>query len=524
MTTNQACLDTVLAEAGNFGKYQYRIIALICFAIMFAYMPGIIWIFETKVPSYRCEINGCETYPIQYKPSWWTEAIPSVEGEPATCEKYKRVNTSVQSCSFNKKIIERCERYVYATSERSMLHDFNLHCEENLWKLTLIGTMSSAGLFVGLPISGILSDRFGRKTILMWCLILSGLAGLIRSFSNSYVFFITMTIMDSIVRAGAYANCFIIGMEFVAPEKRAIISIFLSIFCGIVGMIVGAVAWILQTWRTLDRIMYGVCLLVVSYYWLLPESVRWLLTKERYTDVENTLRNISKTNGRDLPEETLQKLRNSSTSGKVGEVHSFEELLKSPILTRRFINCSICWTFCLFSYYGLTINSIALSNNSYLDFILTMLVEIPGNIAVYLVLNRVGRRYALSLSFLICGLSCLSFIFIPKDLYWLQLCMYLLGKFCSAMVITIIYTVTSEIFPTRLRSSLLSTCSMFGRIGSMTAPQVPILKKYWQHLPLVLFGATAVIASVLSLLFPETMGVPLPDTIEEAENIGNKIK
>ncbi|KAK5650490.1 hypothetical protein RI129_001519 [Pyrocoelia pectoralis] len=334
----------------------------------------------------------------------------------------------------------------------------------------------------------------------------------------------TMTIIDSVLRAGAYANCFIIGMEFVAPEKRTIIGTVLSMFSGISGMIVGALAWILQTWRTLDRIMNGVCLLVVAYYWLLPESARWLLTKERYTDVENILQNISKTNGRHLPKETLKKLRCSSTSENIGTVRSFKELLKSPILTRRFINCSICWTICLFSYYGLTINSIALSNNSYFDFILTMLVEIPGNIAVYLVLHRVGKRYTLSLSFLTCGVSSLSFIFISKDLYWLQLCMYLLGKFCSAMVITIIYTLTTEIFPTRLRSSLLSSCSMFGRIGSMSAPQVPILKHYWQHLPLVLFGTTAVIASVLSLLFPETMGVPLPDTIEEAENIGNKIK
>lgn len=37
---------------------------------------------------------------------------------------------------------------------------------------------------------------------------------------------------------------------------------------------------------------------------------------------------------------------------------------------------------------------------------------------------------------------------------------------------------------------------------------------------MVLFGATATTAGLLSLHFPETLNMKLPDTIEEAENIG----
>lgn len=38
-----------------------------------------------------------------------------------------------------------------------------------------------------------------------------------------------------------------------------------------------------------------------------------------------------------------------------------------------------------------------------------------------------------------------------------------------------------------------------------------------------MFAAMAIIAGVLSLLFPETLNTKLPDTIEEAENIGKNI-
>lgn len=34
---------------------------------------------------------------------------------------------------------------------------------------------------------------------------------------------------------------------------------------------------------------------------------------------------------------------------------------------------------------------------------------------------------------------------------------------------------TAEMFPTEIRHSLLGICSMFGRIGSMVAPQTPLL-------------------------------------------------
>lgn len=82
---------------------------------------------------------------------------------------------------------------------------------------------------------------------------------------------------------------------------------------------------------------------------------------------------------------------------------------------------------------------------------------------------------------------------------------------------------------------------MFGRIGSMVSPQMPLLVKLfpnintffliyllqsalWSPLPLVLFSGMAAVAGLLTLFFPETLNTKLPDTIEEAVNIGKKRK
>lgn len=46
----------------------------------------------------------------------------------------------------------------------------------------------------------------------------------------------------------------------------------------------------------------------------------------------------------------------------------------------------------------------------------------------------------------------------------------------------------------------------------------------WAPLPLVSFAGMAFIAGLLTLLFPETSDIILPDTIEEAENISKCAK
>lgn len=47
---------------------------------------------------------------------------------------------------------------------------------------------------------------------------------------------------------------------------------------------------------------------------------------------------------------------------------------------------------------------------------------------------------------------------------------------------------------------------------------------YMDSLPLLLFGIVAIAAGITSLTFPETVGIKLPDTIDEAINIGKSKK
>ncbi|KAI4458691.1 solute carrier family 22 member [Holotrichia oblita] len=424
-------------EYEDCGRYQVQILCLICIGSALQSSAHTVFVFSAMNLEQRCKVPECDdSIAPEFNSTWLSNAVPFDGNNPKNCERFQYINLTAydggDECpaeQFDQNVIEGCSEYVYKTKERTILIDFDLHCDENLWKLTLVGTINTVGQFVGLPISGVLSDRFGRRTLLIIGMVGCGIFGVIRAFVHDYILFLVFEFLDALFLSGTYACCFILA--------------------------------------TLEK-----------------------LTKP-------------------VEEEPSEP---------------FFHVFKSKILLLRFINACFCWITCAFLFYGLTLNSVALAGNSYLDFILTALVEIPAYALTYVVVDRIGRRWSQSGSYFITAIACFVFIFIQEEQSTLRLCFYLLGKFGATAAFTIIYVISSEIFPTPLRHSLMGACSMFGRIGSMVSPQMPLLSALWTPLPLVLFSGMAAVAGLLTLLFPETVNTKLPDTIEEAVNIGRKRK
>lgn len=53
--------------------------------------------------------------------------------------------------------------------------------------------------------------------------------------------------------------------------------------------------------------------------------------------------------------------------------------------------------------------------------------------------------------------------------------MFFVGKLSITFAFNSLYVYTAEVFPTRTRSSALAACSLIGRLGSVLAPQTPLL-------------------------------------------------
>ena len=67
------------------------------------------------------------------------------------------------------------------------------------------------------------------------------------------------------------------------------------------------------------------------------------------------------------------------------------------------------------------------------------------------------------------------------------------------------------------RNAGLGSCSLVARIGGVLSNMVGKLAEYHVAIPTTIFGASALLAGLFSLVLPETAGKKLPDTIEECE-------
>jgi len=135
-----------------------------------------------------------------------------------------------------------------------------------------------------------------------------------------------------------------------------------------------------------------------------------------------------------------------------------------------------------------------------------------------------GRRPILSLCQLVAGLSCIGCAFLQgttdSSLQQLSVILSLIGKFGASAVWGIVFVYTAEMFPTVIRNQAVGTCSLVARIGGIISMLLDLLKVYWLPAPVFIMGVVATFAGVLAVLFPETLGEKLPETLDDAIRIG----
>ncbi|XP_047990369.1 organic cation transporter protein-like [Leguminivora glycinivorella] len=519
-------LDTILKEIGEFGSFQRRALGLALLVALLSGYSANEYVFTAARITTRCLIPECES---SGDPNWLTIAIPQDGGFLDNCNRFNSTlqgNTTCSADHFDRDVIMPCEEYVYENTD-TVVYEFNLACQE--WRRSIIGSASMFGMMLALPLTGFISDRYGRRFALALNAFNHSWLGLARYWTQSYESFIAFEFLEALFGAAGFTCAYIIAMEFVGPKYRVLAGATTSTFFTI-GLIMQALmAWAVPYWRHLTLALYIPQLITITYFFIMPESVRWYLSKGRYTEAEAQLKKAAKINKKTLSEESLRSLKQSSEEERMMSLEKKKEpwlislvFQHKPILLRCII-APVWWITTVLIYYGLSMNAVNMSGNKYLNYIAVGAMEIPGSWTAVLLFDRIGRKPLFVCAFWLCAACQIGFIFMPDGFYGVSLAVYLIGKYSISIVVTSLYIFTNELFPTRHRSSLFAFSSMVGRVGSITAALTPALASMvWEQLPFVLFGSLAALSGCLVLLAPETKGTTLPDTMEEASRLGSK--
>ncbi|XP_068192032.1 solute carrier family 22 member 2-like isoform X2 [Antennarius striatus] len=500
--------DDLLDEAGNFGHYQKRIFAMTCLmSLPFASLyVGIV--FQGYTPDHWCQDST--VMEMRQACGWSLEdshrlTVPMVNSsgvlQHSSCEQYDvdwnntMLTCDTQGLNLTKVLVIKCKdgwEYQYA-GRNSLVTEFNLVCSDAC---------------------------FGRRIGILLSNILNVIAGFGLALTPNYVAILVIRGIFGFGVKGGWMTAYVMLTEIVGMKYRRTVGILFQMFFSVGLLILPLLAYFITDWRWLQAATTVPYIFFLSYYWLIPESPRWLISQKNYSKGLETMEAMAKENKRNISRdfETLTGDEEESSSSV-----SVFDLFRTPNMRKYTFILMFCWWTSSVVYQGLVLRVGISQGNIYIDFLLAGLVEFPAAFLILFTIERIGRRLPFAAANIIAGLSCFVTAFIPDEMFWFKTVTACLGRLGITMAFEMVMFINSELFPTCVRNLGVSVCSSLCDIGGIICPFLLYrLAAVWIELPLIVFGVFAFIAGGLILLLPETKGVPLPDTINDVEFPGRR--
>ncbi|EEB16195.1 organic cation transporter, putative [Pediculus humanus corporis] len=533
-------LDDVLPEIGEFGKYQKYLFWFVCLpACIPCGFCAFNQIFMSGVPEHWCKIPSLMNLQPEKRKQL---GIPLEDEENHIYSSCFRFNLSWINFTFlddyenmsdvtssSGKNVEPCFdgwEYNKSTIESSVVVDFNLVCEKDLYPTIGLSALNAGGP-IGVYIFGILNDKIGRKFSFFACLAILLTGGILTGVSSNFWLWAWSRFIVGLTVPAIYQIPFIISLELVGPNYRAFVTVFTCLAYTFGLILLSGVAYLLPDWRLLAFATSVPFLLYFGYWFYLPESPRWLITKGRFDEALLILEKIAQTNGKKLPEAFKTCLKREMLSKTMSEENKknkkwpkFGDLCLTPNMRLKTILITFSWFANEMVYVGLSYYGPSLDTNAYLSFFLSAVVEIPSYLGCWVVMDRWGRRWPLCLCMVISGICCIATVLIPPDYTTLTLVLYLVSKSAISASFLIIYPFAGELYPTQLRGIGIGTSAYVGGLGLIIIPFINYLGRENLILPLLIMGIVSVIGGLTSLRLPETLRQKLPQTILEGEEFG----
>ncbi|XP_061658432.1 solute carrier family 22 member 6 isoform X2 [Syngnathoides biaculeatus] len=523
----------LLDEMGGFGRYQWLHVTLISFPGLLMASQNLLNNFVSGTPSHHCTLSA------NY--SLWniTEQVDRQELLKAfippdssgtrldRCRRYVTpqwemltANGSVNSSHLQ---TEDCvDGWTFDGTEflATTVSEWDLVC--NLRPLKqMIQTVYMGGVLAGAVIYGGLSDRFGRRSVLIWSYLQLGVLGSCCALSQSYSVYCVFRFLSGMAVSGIILNSVSLKVEWIPTKTRTLVGTLTSFYFTFGQLVLAGLAYWLKDWRKLHLVVCAPHILFFAYSWWYSESARWLILRRRSQDALKTLHRVARINGKTevLDKLTLEVLHShmSKELESNRKMLTAYDLLRTPAMRRISVGLVVVWFSTSFAYYGLAMDLQKFGVSIYVMQLIFGAVDFPAKFLALGMLSFLGRRLTQALCLFMSALVIFANIFVPMDMQAVRTTLACLGKAFTAASFTTVYLYTGELYPTIIRQTGMGLVSTMARVGSMAAPAVLILDEVFPALPSVVYGGAAVLASGFACFLPETLNVSLPDTVQDVE-------
>jgi putative MFS transporter len=345
------------------------------------------------------------------------------------------------------------------------------------WQVSsgLLGVIAGAGLlgmFIGSIIGGTLADRFGRRGTLVWALFISGLFFFISSLAWNYESLLVMRVLTGIGLGAIIPVISTLITEFSPSKVRGTLAVLINGCWGLGGILAAFVGYKVVLdygWRL--SMLFGCVAFLLSLLVriLLPESMRYLIGKNKFEEAQKQFSKIK------LDFEDIPPTRIVIPPAVIVEQKKSIGGIWSGSYAHITFSLWFMWIALNFLYQGVLVWLPTLLASTQItegrSFLLTLLIslgQIPGTLIVAFLVDRMSRSKLLIASLVLLTLSTLLLALSQHD-SWILVTGFLLMIF-NGMTWGMAYSVSSELYPTRMRGAATGWAAGVGRLGGVPAP------------------------------------------------------
>ncbi|XP_076188491.1 solute carrier family 22 member 13-like isoform X2 [Aptenodytes patagonicus] len=444
-------IGEILKAVGDFGLFQKWLVLLTLFPCLGVAFHQFCQLFMVPHVPHHCDTSWIRAVgPNLTEEEQLNLTLPrDADGVYEQCSMYSPVDRDLVSIvAYGLNSTEKCSNgWVYPSAQPpSLLTEFDLVCDrKNLNNISQ--SIYMLGLFLGSMIFGPLSDRIGRRPVILISVFLQGLFGVGIAFVPHFYVYMAFRCVVGASVSGITMTILALATEWVGVSSRPK-AVLISHCCFAIGqMFLAGLSYGIRNWRLLEIAGSAPIFVFFFYIRVLPESARWLVTKGRIEEARKVLQKAASINKRTIPPGLLEQLK-PETQTKSG---STLDLFRKKHLQKVTLIMSCAWFVNSLVYYGLSLNV----TNFGLDIYLTQLafgaVEIPARVGCIFMLQWFGRKKTQAVLLLLSGLVCLIITGIPEDQPVVTTVLAIIGKFTASASFSTSYVYSAELFPTVVR-------------------------------------------------------------------------
>lgn len=364
-------------------------------------------------------------------------------------------------------MISNVLRALNADTEKGWSLDQN----QSAWLIS-IGFLS---LMVGAALSGMASDRFGRRSVILWTLIIFSAGSLICGFAGSPTMLFVGRFISGFGLGGELPAASTLVSEYSPVKHRGRNVVILESFWAwgwIIAALVGYLAVPAWGWRAAFFIGAVPALFAAVLRFLTPESPRYLELSGRYDKADALVSKLEDEAG-------ISYTGGQAPQGdgkRPSMLRAFGSLWTKRHVRRTFV-LWIIWFGINFGYYGFVQWTPTLLGDRGFDLVVSLrftlimsLAQLPGYALAALLIEKIGRKPVLTL--FMAGTALAAWLFGHSSSEAQVLAFGCLLYFFALGAWGCVYSYTPELYPLKVRGVGVGWAMAFGRVGAFLAPQI----------------------------------------------------